>query len=73
MKTSLELKEDPTLFQLEAGKDHIEIQVKTVNLGDQVTPGTTIASGNASGNRNSNRLSGSGRRGTVMINTPFIP
>ena len=69
----LEPKDDPGSFQLATGQDHIEIVVKTVDMGDSSTPSTTMNNLNAS-NRSSNRLSsGSGRRGTVMQNMPFIP
>ena len=69
----LEPKEDPGSFQLAPGLDHIEIVVKTVDLGDSSTPGTTMAGPN--NNRNSLTLSNrsSGRRNTVMTNMPFIP
>mmetsp|Transcript_9719 Transcript_9719/g.11955 ORF Transcript_9719/g.11955 Transcript_9719/m.11955 type:complete len:129 (-) Transcript_9719:965-1351(-) len=68
-------RDDPGLFELVVGKDHIEIVVKTVNLGDSETPTTTLNQSSMPGNatnRSANRNSLS-RRGTVMMNTPFIP
>lgn len=72
-KVMLEPKDDPGSFQLVRGQDHIEIVVKTVDMGDSQTPGSTnsLSLSNRSSNRLSNR--NSGRRGTTMSNMPFIP
>ena len=75
-KVILQAKDNPGLFQLAIGDDHIEISVKTVDLGDQETPGTTMSARTGTGatpNNNRNSVRSSGRRGTMMMNTPFIP
>ena len=38
----LEPRADNGVFDLVFGQDHIEITVKTVDLGDNETPGTTV-------------------------------
>lgn len=54
----IEAKENPESFQLATGQDHIEIVVKTVNLGDQETPTTTVDHSAPTNNtRSSNRNS----------------
>ena len=59
-KVILQPKDDPGSFQLKHGLDHIEIVVKTVDMGDSSTPGSNmgISNSNRSSNRLSNRSSG---------------
>lgn len=67
----LEPKDNPGSFELVRGSDYIEIAVKTVDLGDSSTPGTTMSNSLSTSQRSSNR--NSGRRSTTLSNTPFIP
>jgi len=54
----LEPRADNRVFELSYGQDHIEITVKTVDLGDSETPGSTVGrTSTSSTNRSSNRAS----------------
>ena len=53
---------DADSFELVEGKDHIEIVVKTIDLGDSETPTTTVAGAGQGTPRQSNRDSFSRRR-----------
>jgi len=42
-KVNLTPVNDPVLFQLALEEDHIEVLIKTIELGESDTPGSTIS------------------------------
>lgn len=63
-KVNLSPVEDPCLFQIVEGEDHVEVSIKTIELGASDTPGSTMSRPtDAAANARNNRNSYSGRRG----------